>query len=123
MADPDGDYGDYWDGRFHEFVTELGDRGRAGWWFRVTGCDGALERARRAGAGVWDPVAGGWRFLLSWMSDSELLAVPGIGRRRLRAIRAVAPRSRWACEPGGEPHRDRLRPPPPNGRHPWWLLP
>ena len=76
------------DGRFYEFVSGLSDH-PAGYAFRVSGADGALGLARCLAPDDWDPSAGGWRFLLSTKSDSELLATPGIGRRRLRAIRAV----------------------------------
>lgn len=113
----------YRNGRFHEFEWGLrwecvGHRP-----FLRSGAAGPLEAARLDHPEDWDVTAGGWRALLKWRSDSELLGVPGIGRQRLRAIRTLAPRHRWASEPDGAPHRDRLRPPPPKGAHPWWLLP
>jgi hypothetical protein len=60
-----------------------------------------------------------WPFLskLCQMTDDEVLALPGVGRDGLRAVRRIAPY--W----GPRPHRDRLRPPRPKERHPWWLLP
>lgn len=110
------------EGRFVEFLSEV-RRGAAGRRFLLSGAPVALEEARRRSPEWWDPAPGGWRFLLKCMTDTELLAVPGIGRRRLRAIRAVAPRAPWQTEDDGTPHRDHLAPPPSRGQHPWWLLP
>lgn len=113
----------YLDGRFDEFEWGLQTVCPDTRVFLRSRAADALEAARREDPASWDPSPGGWRFLLKCKTDSELLAVSGIGRRRLRAIRSLAPHYHWVNEPDGTPHRDRLRPPPPKGRHPWWLLP
>jgi hypothetical protein len=119
---PSGPKADYWDGRFDEWCWEVRRHdGLAVWRFVVSHVEDVLWEAQHQDRDRWTPDFNGWTSLLRWSSDSELLALPGMGLRRLRALRGIAPRFPWVTEPDGEPHRDRLKAPPSRVRHPWWL--